>query len=570
MSANLTTVAKASGRKLTLILITDLEKERQPWMADVILKSGLLGTHDTITTMWEPRDRDYDVKILGGVTLKTKSQPTVKTESASTSTTSDAELSTAGNGESKSQPTVKTESASSDSSTAREGGTGLSTAGASEEEKRATDPSLGQMFQYLFTPGKAFAKAERTEGDEEEAGKVNVVANTRQLADQLERMEILNRMQELQHAERRRHQEDEHAQLLRAAEIANVRNGPERSSANKAYNGLYGLRDNDLVESLINAECDKHKVWVHPVSGKEETQAQREVRMILYDMIVTSLKNFKSMYSGEHVGDNYKILRNVMKLGAPSSMRMKIELTKKLGNYNKRQEQGYQEYELGLQHLSNDLCTVGTTLSQSELTLRLIAGMTCDKRYDKECRDVSEREESYSACHSVFVQKAQALGNLSSSSKKKDEANAAASGSTGKGKGGKGNGSGNGGKGGGRGGKGGSNSTSGYDKNTKDLCRNFLAGKECTWGDECKFEHVTQKQLDAREKNKKKKAKKKSKKDDACDSDGSDKKETAEQKAKRRKKLPCFAWDKTGSCPEGKKCPYKHEAAKADDSGSDS
>ncbi len=59
------------------------------------------------------------------------------------------------------------------------------------------------------------------------------------------------------------------------------------------------------------------------------------------DMIVTSLQHFKPMYIGELVGDNYEIVRNVVKYGAPSSMRMKIDLTKKLGNYARKADQGY-------------------------------------------------------------------------------------------------------------------------------------------------------------------------------------------------------------------------------------
>ena len=69
-SAMLTTNAKASGRKLTLILIKDLDNDRQPWMVDVILKSGLLGQHDTIRTKWIPQDQDYQVKITGMVQAK--------------------------------------------------------------------------------------------------------------------------------------------------------------------------------------------------------------------------------------------------------------------------------------------------------------------------------------------------------------------------------------------------------------------------------------------------------------------------------------------------------------------
>ena len=48
--------------------------------------------------------------------------------------------------------------------------------------------------------------------------------------------------------------------------------------------------------------CCKQKIRTHPVSGKEETSSQREIRMLLYDMIVTSLQNFKLMCTEKLVG----------------------------------------------------------------------------------------------------------------------------------------------------------------------------------------------------------------------------------------------------------------------------
>lgn len=153
---------------------------------------------------------------------------------------------------------------------------------------------------------------------------------------------------------------------------------------------------------------------------------EREIRMILYNMIITSLQNFKSMYTGELVGDNYAIVRNVMKFGAPNSMKMKIDLTKRLGNYSKKPEQGYQEYELGLRNLVDELATVGNPVSSEDVTLRLIAGMMSDKRYDKESKEVSDYAEPYSVCNNVYMQRAMALGNITSKRKEKaEEANAA-------------------------------------------------------------------------------------------------------------------------------------------------
>ncbi len=66
--------------------------------------------------------------------------------------------------------------------------------------------------------------------------------------------------------------------------------------------------------------------------------------------------------------------------------------------------------------------------------------MTSDRRYEKECKEVSDRAEVYSVCNIVFVQRAQALGNLTSK-RKTEEVNAAiAHQDGGKGKGRKGRG----------------------------------------------------------------------------------------------------------------------------------
>ena len=104
-SANLTTNAKASGRKLTLLIIKDLEKDREPWMADVVRKSELLGQHDTINTKWIPQNQDYQVKITGVVSVKSQPDPSKGSASFDTSTAGDVGVdsttSTAGGGKVK-------------------------------------------------------------------------------------------------------------------------------------------------------------------------------------------------------------------------------------------------------------------------------------------------------------------------------------------------------------------------------------------------------------------------------------------------------------------------------------
>ena len=59
----------------------------------------------------------------------------------------------------------------------------------------------------------------------------------------------------------------------------------------------------------------------------------------------------------------------------------------------RRPEQGYQDYASGLRVLVDELAAVGNLLSEDKVTLHLIAGMISDKRYDKECKEVSDRAE---------------------------------------------------------------------------------------------------------------------------------------------------------------------------------
>ena len=54
--AMLTTNAKASGRRLTVTVIKDLDADRAGWLKEVVLKSQLLGQYDTIQTKWVPKE----------------------------------------------------------------------------------------------------------------------------------------------------------------------------------------------------------------------------------------------------------------------------------------------------------------------------------------------------------------------------------------------------------------------------------------------------------------------------------------------------------------------------------
>ena len=64
-NATLTTNARASGKKQVLQVIKDLDHDRQTWMGDLVIKSMLLGNHDTVRVQWIPVDEETRLKIIG-------------------------------------------------------------------------------------------------------------------------------------------------------------------------------------------------------------------------------------------------------------------------------------------------------------------------------------------------------------------------------------------------------------------------------------------------------------------------------------------------------------------------
>ena len=292
-NASLTTNAKASGKKLTLRVIKNLDTDRQTWLSEVVMKSSLLGSHDTIRTQWVPIDDETRLKIIAN-------RKQINSSSTRSGKTSTSTSSRGGGDAGATAPDEKDGKARTDLSFDAEGPAEMSP-GSEDQETSATKQSqLVKATPVRPRPPQSV----KTEGEKEENDEVSELQRLRL---QLERMEIQSRLKELEFAQHLRAQSKPDAAMAQA-------------SIDKHHRGLYGLRETDVVENLINAEFDKQKTWVHPVSQREESPSEREIRMILYDMIITSLQSFKSMYTGELVGDNYAIVRNVMKYGAPNSM----------------------------------------------------------------------------------------------------------------------------------------------------------------------------------------------------------------------------------------------------------
>ena len=585
-NVSLTSSAKAQGTKLVIKIIRSLDSDRGSWLADTVFKATLLGQHDTIRTQWVAIDEETCLKVTG-TTLRTANASSTSRGKASSSTSGRE----AGTYPENLQSARKSKASSSSVERQGEGGT------ENKDPSAFASGRLQQLEGQFAARRNARAAAAKSKpptttvrtdaGQERELDAENQNANAIDDSES-ERARARPPYPSVQAQEDEEREENElhflRAELERTAVMTRIRafefsqrlmSVPVTQNTDKHHRGLYGLREGDVVENLINAEYGKQRVFQHPVSGREETQTEREVRMILYNMIITSLQNFKSMYTGELVGDNYAIVRNVMKFGAPNSMKMKIDLTKRLGNYSKKPEQGYQEYELGLRTVVDELATVGNPVSSDDVTLRLIAGMMSDKRYDKESKEASDYAEPYSVCNNVYLQRAMALGNITSKRKEKaEEANAADEPDK---KGGDGRR--------GRGGKGGKGGKEKRDRGPKGgrggkrPCTAYLTG-DCTWGKDCYFEHISIDDL----KKQKKKTKKKKKKDDKSDdqktdeSNGSDSEGQTREKKKTKKKTKkhkkgdknksdqkvdqlCFQYQEKGSCHRGDSCKFSHDVA---------
>ena len=78
LSSQLSTNAKAQGRKLTLKVVRNLDTDRSDWMSDVVIKSSLLGPHGTLRVRWIPVDLGYQLKVTGDIKKQINPSSTLK------------------------------------------------------------------------------------------------------------------------------------------------------------------------------------------------------------------------------------------------------------------------------------------------------------------------------------------------------------------------------------------------------------------------------------------------------------------------------------------------------------
>ena len=249
---------------------------------------------------------------------------------------------------------------------------------------------------------------------------------------------------------------------------------------------------------MEEAYSQQGRVWVSPITGQREDDVQAQARMILNEMMKLSLKHYPSYYEQEVDGDNYCIVRNVLKKGTSNSMEMVHELRAKLESWKKTKDMPYPKYEKELRETFSQLEMLGETVTDMNKVFSLVNGMKGDYRYKHDVREALKSALSYERADGLFQLTAKRIDDMHPIKKKKDNSlNNVEQGSKGGGK---------------RRGKGGKNQNKDGDRNKSDdqpkgggnerkdksqnkkkrvsPCIAFLIGN-CTYGDKCKYTHVS-------------------------------------------------------------------------------
>ena len=285
-NVSLTSSAKAQGTKLVIKIIRSLDSDRGSWLADTVFKATLLGQHDTIRTQWVAIDEETCLKVTG-TTLKTANASSTSRGKTSSSTSGRE----AGMYPENLQSARKSKASSSSAERQGEGGT------ENKDPSAFASGRLQQLEGQFAARRNARAAAAKSKpptttvrtdaGQERELDAENQNANAIDDSES-ERARARPPYPSVKAEEDEEREENElhflRAELERAEVMARIRefefsqrlmSVPVTQNTDKHHRGLYGLREGDVVENLINAEYGKQRVFQHPVSGREETQTER-------------------------------------------------------------------------------------------------------------------------------------------------------------------------------------------------------------------------------------------------------------------------------------------------------
>jgi hypothetical protein len=300
-----------------------------------------------------------------------------------------------------------------------------------------------------------------------------------------------------------------------------------------------GLRESWVVDNMVRDAFKKQKVWVHPTTGKRESPAQAEARMILFACIKRSLGKYPEYYQGETHGDNYKIVRNVMQYGRANSRVMIIECTKLLHDLTKTKDMSYPEYERQLTQLFTKLKQLERPVHKDDQVIHLTQGLSGDARYSRTVDTINERKMSYWQAHQLLLLTAHKMRDVTRKpkSKQQEEINHVDSVDKEENRRKKEDRRNN------RDPKGGERDK-GKPRRAKAPCTHFLMGN--CYRDNCRFSHVTLDKLDEYIKSSKKVAETNNETPSGKPDDDT------------QNKAVCFQFMNLGTCEYGDKCRFSH------------
>ena len=288
----------------------------------------------------------------------------------------------------------------------------------------------------------------------------------------------------------------------------------------KEIAGTRGAREDWYTEAILKQEGEYIKWWRHPTTRKLESKSQYQARMILNSAIKKSLSKYPSFYVNELEGNNYKIVRNVIGFGQPSSGFVKNKTYKKLALHTKTKGMSYCEYERKLREYFQQMATAGEPISKESQRTQLIAGLEGDPRYRTVVREVTLLNCDYATCHSAFMQEAHILSDMWQPGSVRPRVNGSVN-LVDEGK------------------------LSGDDRQDKliDACPKYLFGI-CKEGNRCPKPHISKKKFEeAKKKLGKRRNKRRTKK--------------TRDRSKNEERI-CYRWRDEGDCRFGENCQYSH------------
>ena len=290
-AGSLNSQAKASAKRQSILKLVDPSKQSRMWLKDVMRKARLLDATHSVRSHWTARNfvEVFDDSDRASVSsspsqassLVNEFMDSMKETKSSIKLELDTKATQATPGHAPDVTKVKLEPVLNEQK---------------EQSEQRTDPLDFQSSEFR-TPGEGRATARREQGGSEsvdtEIPNVPMTPTERVMMMMAEKLTHLS-----QQFEDLKTEKDKVNNLT--------------SKRKDEHAGAHGLREDWLIDNIIEEAASNQKVWVNSKTGKTETNVENQKRMILNDLIIPSLSMYPIFYDNVIDGDNYQILRNVL------------------------------------------------------------------------------------------------------------------------------------------------------------------------------------------------------------------------------------------------------------------